>query len=161
MGLLLVRHSDAAQAMGQVDDAARWLTPSGRSKARAVAERLKSRGIVFSGFVASPRVRAVQTAEIFAQTLGFQGAVVSLPSLSYTSPAEMAARDLAGLDGHIAAFGHMPTLGDISQLLTGSPSLGFAPSEAAWIEGGRLLWTVDPIEALRDVEAHSGAHRGR
>ena len=161
MGLLLVRHSDAAQAVGQVDDAARWLTHAGRSKARAVAERLRERGIVFTRFVASPRVRAVQTAEIFAQTLGFQGAVVSLPSLSYTSPADLAARDLAGLDGHVAAFGHMPTLGDIAQLLTGGSAVAFAPSEAVWIEEGRLLWTVDPLEAMRDAEAQGGGNPGR
>ena len=86
MGLLLVRHSDAAQAVGQVDDSARWLTASGRSKARAVAELLKDKGISFTRVVTSPRVRAVQTAEIFAQVLGFQGAVISLPSLSYTVP---------------------------------------------------------------------------
>lgn len=149
MGLLLVRHSDAAQAVGQVDDSARWLTASGRSKARAVAEVLKQKGISFTRFVTSPRVRAVQTAEIFAQTLGFPGAVVSLPSLSYTAPADLAARDLAGLDGHIAAFGHMPTLGDVAQLLTGGQSVAFAPSEAIWIEGGRLLWAIDPAEATR------------
>jgi phosphohistidine phosphatase len=149
MGLLLVRHSDAAQAAGQVDDSARWLTASGRTKARAVAELLKQKGISFTRFVTSPRVRAVQTAEIFAQTLGFPGAVISLPSLSYTAPADLAARDLAGFDGHIAAFGHMPTLGDVAQLLTGGQSVAFAPSEAIWLEGGRLLWAIDPAEATR------------
>jgi len=147
MGLLLVRHSDAAQAVGQVDDSARWLTAAGRSKAHAVAESLKNKGISFTRMVTSPRVRAVQTAEIFAHVLGFDGPVVSLPSLSYTVPADLAARDLAGLNGHIAAFGHMPTLGDVAQLLTGGASIAFSPSEAVWIEGGRLLWAIDPQEA--------------
>ncbi len=155
MGLLLVRHSDAAQAVGQVDDSARWLTASGRSKARAVAEALKERGISFTRIVTSPRVRAVQTAEIFAEVLGFAGAVVSLPSLSYTVPADLAARDLAAPDGHIAAFGHMPTLGDVAQLLTGGAAVAFAPSEAVWIEAGRLLWAIDPQEAV----LHMGARR--
>lgn len=153
MGLLLVRHSDAAQAVGQVDDSARWLTATGRSKARAVAEALKDKGISFTRIVTSPRVRAVQTAEIFAQTLGFTGAVTTLPSLSYTVPADLAARDLAGLDGHIAAFGHMPTLGDVAQLLTGGAAVAFAPSEAVWIEGGRLLWAIDPQEAALRQDA--------
>jgi phosphohistidine phosphatase len=161
MGLLLVRHSDAAQAVGQVDDSARWLTASGRSKARAVAELLKNRGISFTRMVTSPRVRAVQTAEIFAQTLNFAGAVVSLPSLSYTVPADLAARDLAGLDGHIAAFGHMPTLGDIAQLLTGGSAVALAPSEAVWIEGGRLLWAIDPVEAKVALEAGGSTREPR
>jgi phosphohistidine phosphatase len=156
MGLLLVRHSDAAQAAGQVDDSARWLTPAGRVKAHAVAASLRERGIDFTRFVASPRVRTVQTAEIFAQTLGFPGAVVSLPSLSYTVPADLAARDLAALDGHVAAFGHMPTLGDVAQLLTGGGAVAFSPCEAVWIEGGRLLWAIDPQEALR---RHAGDPR--
>jgi phosphohistidine phosphatase len=145
MGLLLVRHSDAAPAGGNVDDAARWLTSSGRAKARRVAERVREKRIQFTRFVTSPRVRAVQTAEIFAEVLGFAGPVTSLPTLSYTAPADQAARDLAALDGHIAAFGHMPTLADIAQLLcTGPRSLAFAPSQAVWIEAGRLLWTVEP-----------------
>src|SRR4051794_39287485 len=117
MGLLLVRHSDAAQASGNVDDAARWLTAGGRAKAESVAQELRKKGLQFTRFATSPRVRAVQTAEIFAHALGFRGPFMALPSLSYTAPAQQAARDLAALDGHIAAFGHMPTLADIVQLL--------------------------------------------
>lgn len=146
MGLLLVRHSDAAQAAGQLDDSARFLSVSGRDKAAAVARELAERGIAFDLLVTSPRVRAVQTAEIFAHTLGYSGAVTSLPSLSYTVPAEHAARDLAALPGHVAAFGHMPTLGEIAQILTGNRAVSFAPSEAVWIENGKLLWAIFPGE---------------
>jgi phosphohistidine phosphatase len=150
MGLLLVRHSDAAQASGNVDDASRWLTASGRAKAENVALELHKKGLQLTRFVTSPRVRAVQTAEIFAHALGFRGPITVLPSLSYTFPAQQAARDLAGLDGHIAAFGHMPTLADIAQLLcTNNVAAGFAPSEAMWIEGGRVLWGIDPQEVLK------------
>jgi phosphohistidine phosphatase SixA len=154
MGLLLVRHSDAAQAGGDVDDAARWLTASGRAKAASVAYALKARGIAFTQFVTSPCVRAVQTAEIFAHVLGFGGPVVTLPSLSYTVPAYQAAYDLKALEGHVAAFGHMPTLADTAQLLCDKPvAVAFTPSEALWIEGGRLLWAIDPLEALKAIPA--------
>ncbi len=148
MGLLLVRHSDAAQAAGQTDDFARSLTKSGRDKARAVALSLKQRGVQFDRFVTSPRVRAVQTAEIFAHVLGFSDAVISLPSLSYTVPAELAVRELSALSGHVAAFGHMPTLGEIAQLLTRSRTVSFATAEAVWIENGKLVWAIDPANAM-------------
>ncbi len=144
MGLLLVRHSDAAPAGRETDDFARPITPQGRDKARAVALALEQRGIAFSRFLSSPRVRAVQTAEIFAEVLGFSGGIEVLPALSYTMPAELAARELLALSGNVAAFGHMPTLGEIVQLLTRGRPMSFAPAQAVWVEHNKLVWAIDP-----------------
>jgi len=151
MGILLVRHAHAVPEQRGSDDAMRWLTVEGRAQARQVAQAVRDKGIAPVRFVASPRVRAVQTAELFAQGLGFGGAVETLGSLSYTVPAERAARELAAVEGElaeggiVAAFGHMPTIAEIAATLTGGSyqgSLGL--SEALWIDEGRVVWSLGP-----------------
>ncbi len=97
--------------------------------------------------VASPRVRTVQTAELFAQVLGFRGTVEILPSLSFTVPAEHAARELSAFadDEIVAAFGHMPTIVELAARLTAQRhQAGFSPAEAVMIEDGRVVWSVAP-----------------
>jgi phosphohistidine phosphatase len=145
MGILLVRHADAVEGGGDVDDAARWLSLAGRARALASARKLQARGLTFARFLASPRVRAVQTAELYARVLGFAGTVECLPALSFTVPAEQAVEALRSYQGNVAAFGHMPTLGEIVQRLSGEArARSFATSEAVWIESGRVLWRLPP-----------------
>lgn len=147
MGILLVRHAEAVQERAGLDDAARWLSKAGRTQARDVAEQVRDKGILPVRLLASPRVRTVQTAELFAQTLGFRGVVECQASLSYTVPAERAARELSSYDEDedLAAFGHMPTLAEVASRLTGQQHQGpLALCEALWIEGGRVVWSVVP-----------------
>jgi phosphohistidine phosphatase len=145
--LLLVRHAEAVSERAGLDDSARWLTKPGRAQARSLAERVRDRGLMPTRIVASPRVRTVQTAELFAQVLGFRGMVEIVPALSFTAPPELAARELTALaQGDIlAAFGHMPTLVEIASRLTGQQHQeDFSPAQAVMIEGSRVVWSVVP-----------------
>ncbi|MDB4972589.1 MAG: phosphohistidine phosphatase, SixA [Myxococcaceae bacterium] len=145
MGILLVRHGEAIPERSGMDDAARWLSKLGRAQVREVAEGVNDKGLLPIRLLTSPRVRAVQTAELFAQVLGFRGMVEALPSLSYTVPAEHAARELSRFDEDVAAFGHMPTIAELAARLTGGEhQTGFQLSEALWIEDGRVVWSVKP-----------------
>jgi phosphohistidine phosphatase len=147
VGILLVRHAEAVEERAGIDDAARWLSKAGRAQARNVAEQVNEQGLLPTRLLASPRVRAVQTAELFAQVLGCRGVVEALPSLSYTVPAERAARDLSSYDDgeDLAAFGHMPTIAEIASRLTGQQHQGgLALCEALYIEDGRVVWSVKP-----------------
>ena len=145
MGVLLVRHADAVEGGGDVDDAARWLSAAGRARALASAAALRAKGLVLTRFLTSPRVRTVQTAELYARVLGFAGEIESVPALSFSVPAEQAVEALARYKGHVAAFGHMPTIAEIAQRLTGEARpRHFATSEAVWIEGGRVAWRLAP-----------------
>jgi len=144
MGILLVRHSDAVEGGGNIDDASRWLSGAGRQRALDTARLIRAKGLTLDRFVTSPRVRAVQTAELFAQVLGYRAEIESLPELSFTMPAKDAAQALAARKGNTAAFGHMPTIADILGLLSGSKGArGLATSEAVWIEAGKVVWRVD------------------
>ena len=145
MGILLVRHSDAVEGGGDVDDTARWLSLAGRKRALASAEKLLGKGLTFTRFVTSPRVRAVQTAELYAQVLGFAGSVESLPALSFSEPAARAAEALRAYQGNVAAFGHMPTIAEIVMRLAGEArAVAMATSEAVFIERGRVAWRLSP-----------------
>jgi phosphohistidine phosphatase len=145
MGILLVRHSDAIEGNRSIDDSARWLSAAGRARAHAAAQLLSAKGIAFDRFVTSPRMRAVQTAEIYAQVLGFRGVVEALPELSFSEPAADAVRVLASIEGNVAAFGHMPTIVEIVQQLGGDPrARPLATSEAVWIEAGKVAFRLEP-----------------
>jgi phosphohistidine phosphatase len=147
VGILLVRHAEAVQERPGVDDATRWLSKAGRAQARDVAEQVRDQGLMPTRLIASPRVRAVQTAELFATGLGFRGVVECQASLSFTVPAERAARDLSSYDESedLAAFGHMPTLAEIASRLTGQQhQAGLSLCEALYIEDGRVVWSVKP-----------------
>lgn len=147
MGFLLVRHSDAVDGGGEVDDAGRWLSARGRKRALASAEALKAKGLRFDRFLASPRMRAVQTAELYARVIGFEGVVECLPQLSFSEPAHSAVEALSELGGNIAAFGHMPTLAEIVQgLAKEKQARGMATSEAVWIEAGRVVFRLPPSD---------------
>lgn len=143
MGILLVRHSDAVEGGGDVDDAARWLSAAGRVRALTAAHELTKKGLRFDRFVTSPRVRAVQTAELYARVLGFDAVVESLPALCFSEPAQNAVAALRALRGNIAAFGHMPSLADVVRMLGHEKQAkGLATSEAVWIEEGKVLWRL-------------------
>jgi len=151
MAILLVRHAQAVPEQVGVDDAVRWLTTEGRGQVREVAALLRARKLPLARFVTSPRVRAVQTAELLAHGLDFGGAVEALPSLSYTVPAERAVRELSALESALdagsvlVAVGHMPTLAEITARLTGGKSDdGLGLSEARLVEGGKLVWSAAP-----------------
>jgi phosphohistidine phosphatase len=151
VSILLVRHAEAVPERPGVDDGARWLSLDGRAQVRAVAERAREQQLMPSRVFASPRVRAVQTAELFMQVLGFSGAVEVLPALCYTLPPERAARELAALDQEavkagqlIAAFGHMPTISQIVTLLTKQPQRSLGLAEARLIQDGRVVWSGSP-----------------
>jgi len=134
------------QEQAGIDDVERWLSARGRAQVREVARAVRAKGLSLARFVTSPRVRAVQTAELFAHELGHLGLVESMPALSFTVPAEHAARELKRLGAvqQVAAFGHMPTISEIVGRLTTEPRAGLSLCEALWIDQGRVVWTIAP-----------------
>jgi phosphohistidine phosphatase SixA len=144
MGILLVRHGDAIEASADIDDGSRWLSAYGRERARKVAAQVAEKGVTFTRFVSSPRVRAVQTAELFAATMGFTGLIEIVPALSFTAPARQARAELEGIPGTIAAFGHMPTIAELCGLLANGQGLSFSAGEAMYVDGGRISFRVAP-----------------
>lgn len=70
MELILVRHADAEPGDGYADDALRPLTKKGSKAQEKVAMALRKLGCRPGRVFTSPRLRALQTAEITAHILG-------------------------------------------------------------------------------------------
>jgi phosphohistidine phosphatase len=82
MKLYIVRHDRAIESRGGVPDGLRHLSAKGRAGVRATALAAREEGMSVDAIVSSPLVRAVQTADLLAEGLGYEGAVVADPELA-------------------------------------------------------------------------------
>ena len=127
MIVLVVRHGHAVDEARGLADEGRYLSGKGRKQTRKIAARLakKEKGVAARAITmwTSPLVRAVQTAEIFADALDLKDNVIAVPELvpgkdarDTVAKLEEARRDGADV---IALVGHEPLLGQIASLLLG------------------------------------------
>jgi phosphohistidine phosphatase len=149
--LYLVRHEEAEPgAFGP--DGHRALTDHGRRRMHKNAQRFLDLGERPDLILTSPLVRAVQTAEILASVLGYDG-----PLLARNRVAEPAsfADLLALLDEHpvkrLVMVGHEPTLSGFVAHLLGNPRMtrGFSPGTMIALEPGKpwtFRWAIWPDE---------------
>ncbi|RNC71405.1 MAG: protein phosphatase [Desulfuromonadales bacterium] len=122
MRLYVIRHAQAIERSPRVREEDRWLTPAGREEFRRTAGLLAKRGIVPDWIVTSPLVRAVQTADIFAEAIGFQGELMVAPELGPGFGTEGLQRVITacGMPRRLAVVGHEPDLGELVASLLGS-----------------------------------------
>src|SRR5690242_6119374 len=73
MDLFLIRHARAADGALYADDDERPLTADGRRAALDVGAALARHGVKLDAIVSSPLVRAVETAELVAVSIGYEG----------------------------------------------------------------------------------------
>jgi len=162
MILYLVRHGIAIERTDPKSppEAERPLTARGVQKTRAAALGLRAMGAKPDVFITSPFVRAAQTAEIFAEALGFPVDKIRVndhlkPS---ANPGEIV-REITHLRAkEIVCFGHAPHLDLTIAHLAGARTpftelkkAGVAcfeqPGHGAWT----LRWMLPP-RTLRELE---------
>ena len=121
--LYLVRHG-VAEERGEKwpDDTKRPLTADGMSRMKKAARGLERLGVAFDIILASPLVRARQTADILAAELETHPAIVNTDALA---PGAGYAALVADLEKHarrtrIALVGHEPGIGELAARLIGS-----------------------------------------
>ena len=128
--LLLLRHGIAEERRPGRPDHGRALTAAGRRRTEAVLEKLVGLGLGVERLIASPLLRARQTAEI-AVAVGLAPALElatalepggdPLPLLvAWLAPAPPAGPDPRPL--RLALVGHEPDLGDLAARLIGAPA---------------------------------------
>ncbi len=88
MELYLLRHGIAEDRAATGRDADRRLTEEGRDKLRRVLERAHAAGVRPSLILSSPYKRTLETAEIAAHALGYEGKLVRTPALTPDSSPE-------------------------------------------------------------------------
>ncbi len=82
MEIYLLRHGIAEDHAATGRDADRRLTDEGRAKLRRVLERAHQAGVRPSLILSSPLRRALETAEIAARELGYEGKLLRTPALT-------------------------------------------------------------------------------
>jgi phosphohistidine phosphatase len=127
--LVLVRHAEAAPGD---PDAERPLTPAGREQARAVGERLAAEGLRPHAILASPLLRARQTADRLAAALGV--ATEADPRLGPGATADDVREAIAGRGDVVVVVGHQPDCAQIAATLGGVPEPPFPPAGTFAVE---------------------------
>jgi phosphohistidine phosphatase len=126
MRLLIVRHAEAAA--GNPDEL-RPLTSEGRERARALGVQLRQRGFVADAVVASPLLRARETAE----ALGLGKPEVDERLAPGATPFDL--RDAAmGRGETVVVVGHQPDCSKAVAALAGGDEPAFPPCAHALVE---------------------------
>lgn len=114
MRLWLLRHGEAEPQAAT--DAARELTAHGRREVQCAAQQLDGRPL--TAIIASPYVRAQQTAELVRTTLGYPGMVGSAGWLTPDSdPREVLKHLDERADAEVLLVSHQPLIGALGGLL--------------------------------------------
>lgn len=165
--VLIVRHGTAVNVgeKGVRRDADRMLSPEGREKTRQAALGLRRIDCRPALVLSSPLVRAVETAEIFAETLQVEEDIRILPAIGSPIDLRAAVSSLRSCaDFPVMLVGHMPGLSDLaSSLVSGGCSAAFAMRKASVLciafdgtpapGAGALEWFVPP-KVLRSLGQH-------
>lgn len=149
MKIWLLRHGEA-EAHARSDDQ-RQLTDHGRKQVLKSAGHLL--GQPLQAIVASPYVRAQQTAALVHQALGFEQPVVTVPWLTPDSDpwAVLTELDALGLQD-VLLVSHQPLVGQLIGLLVDGSWQAPAPmstASLAELEGGHALAAAMTLRQLR------------
>lgn len=162
MLLYLVRHGIAIDRSDPKApaEAERPLTAKGVQKTRAAALGLNELDAKPDVFISSPYVRAVQTAEIFAEALGFSPEKIRISDAlkPAANPAEILKEIQHIRAKEIACFGHAPHMDLTIAQLSGSRAVytelkkaGVACFEHAAAHGRWTLRWLVTAKILRDL----------
>jgi phosphohistidine phosphatase len=133
----LLRHGDAADGS---PDAERTLTEKGERQARAAGAALKEMGVSIDACLASPKVRAYETARIACEALGVD---VQLEPKLAGGPIQ--AEELAAGLGDVLLVGHDPDFSMAVHALTGA-QVRLKKGGIAAIDTGELIALMRPSE---------------
>jgi phosphohistidine phosphatase len=139
--IYLLRHGEAEDR--RADDAARRLTEKGERQARAAGLALRELGVGIEACLASPKVRAYETARIACEALGIE---VEVTEALRGGPFD--ALDLAAGRGEILLVGHESDFSNEVCRLTGA-NLAIKKGGIAVVDGSTLVALWRPKEIRR------------
>ena len=140
--IYFLRHGDAEP--GEGDDDARRLTPKGERQAEAAGRALAALGAEIDACLASPKVRAAETARIAARALGLEVEIrEELRGGPFDSVGLTAGR------GSVLLVGHEPDFSGEVGRLSGA-NLKLKKGGLAVVDGSTLLALLRPAE-LREI----------
>ncbi len=120
--LTLIRHAKSSWSHSGLSDFERPLNTRGERDAPQMGQRLSQRQLSINGIVSSPAKRAISTAHIIAQALGFGAKnILEEPRIYEAMLGTLVAvvQDLDDSREHVLLFGHNPGLTELSFYLSG------------------------------------------
>jgi phosphohistidine phosphatase len=140
--IYLLRHGDACDGNG--DDSARRLTPRGEEQAKAAGRALATLKIEIDACLASPKVRATETARLAGEALGLEPEIADeLRGGGFDALSLTAGR------GDVLLVGHEPDFSDEVARLTGA-NVKLRKGGLAIVDGSTLVGLLRPRE-LRQI----------
>src|SRR5690349_10432318 len=124
MELYVLRHGLAVERTVGVKDRERTLTPKGRQRTERLAAHLKKQKVSVDWILASPFVRARETAEVVAAKMKYKGEIAFSGHLLPGGSPKMVIKELQDnlSKDRILLVGHEPDLSQlISFLVLGKP----------------------------------------
>ena len=149
----LLRHGDA-EAGDAGADAERRLTAEGEHQARVAGKALAALGVEFAAVLASPRVRARDSAQLAAEALGVEPAVHEPLSGDFGAQGAVDLLGGHGDDARVLLVGHEPDFGQVIHDLTGARThLEKGGVAAVRVDKGELMVLL----RARELDAIVGA----
>lgn len=136
--IYLLRHGDAEDGNG--DDAARRLTAKGERQARGAGQALAKLGAGIDTCLASPKVRAAETARLACAAL-----TVEPETATDLNGGDFDAPVLAAGRGEVLLVGHEPDFSDEVARLTGAHAR-LRKGGLAIVDGSTLIALLRPAE---------------
>jgi phosphohistidine phosphatase len=135
MEIYLLRHGIAEPAKPGAKDADRALTAEGRDKLKRVLKRAKSAGVAPTAILSSPYRRAVETAELAAEALGYREKVIQTMMLTPDADPHEVWEEIRTRKQESALLlaSHEPLMSSTLALLLGSPALQVDMKKAALV----------------------------
>ncbi len=115
----LIRHAQALERSREIPDEQRCLTCRGRKRFRLVAAAIRKLDVDPEAILTSPKIRAVQTAEILAALLHFSGELLVVPALAaeFTLAALRQVIISRPCASELVFVGHEPDIGALTATL--------------------------------------------
>lgn len=147
----ILRHGKAESSTPGTSDAQRRLTPEGRDAVRAVLRRARYAGVSVELLLASPYVRAVQTAEIAGEVLAYQGETLLTSALVPSGSPSQIWEELRGHSGagQVLIVGHEPLLSQLAAFLLSAPALRLDLPAGGLVSISVEQWRPQPAGVLR------------
>ncbi|MBV9769744.1 MAG: phosphohistidine phosphatase SixA [Bryobacterales bacterium] len=151
MEIYILRHGVAEEPQSGQPDSDRALTTDGRKKLRHVLRVAASTGVAPSLILTSPYKRAVQTAQLAAELLGYQGELLRTKALEPSSSSKIVWDEIRVHkdESRILLAGHEPLMSRLTAYLLGSESLEVDFKKGAMVCVELERFPADPHGVLR------------
>jgi phosphohistidine phosphatase len=159
--LYLLRHGIAEEASAHRADAQRALTAEGRKRLMGILRSAAAAGVKPALVLTSPHRRAVETAEVAAEALGYRGELLRTKSLLPGATPQDVWEEVRAHRGveSLLLSGHEPLLSTSAAFLLGAPNvvIEFKKGSMARIDverfpaepHGTLRWLLAPKMAAK------------